>query len=81
VSDGVTDNLTFSELRRLLHGDDNDPVATAHRLVDAAHARSHHSGHPRAKIDDITAVAAWSPPCACRHAPIARSVPTLSPTC
>ncbi len=65
VSDGVTDNLTFSELRRLLHGDVNDPVSTAHRLVDAAYARSHQSGHPRAKIDDITAVAAYllrSPP-------------------
>ena len=56
VSDGVTDNLTFSELRRLLHSAVNDPVDTAHRIVDAAHARSHQTGHPRAKIDDITAV-------------------------
>ena len=58
VSDGVTDNLTFSELRQLLHGDRHDPDQIAHRLVDAAHARSHQTGHPRAKIDDITAVAA-----------------------
>ena len=58
VSDGVTDNLTFSELRRLLEGDADDPVSIAYRLVDAAYARSHHTTHPRAKIDDITAVAA-----------------------
>jgi serine/threonine protein phosphatase PrpC len=58
VSDGVTDNLTFSELRRLLHGDRHDPDQIAHRLVDAAYARSHQPGHPRAKIDDITAVTA-----------------------
>lgn len=58
VSDGVTDNLTFSELRRQLRGVGNDPVDTAHRIVDAAYARSHQTGHPRAKIDDITAVAA-----------------------
>jgi serine/threonine protein phosphatase PrpC len=58
VSDGVTDNLTFSELRQLLHGDRDDPDQTAHRLVGAAYARSHQTGHPRAKIDDITAVVA-----------------------
>jgi serine/threonine protein phosphatase PrpC len=58
VSDGVTDNLTFSELHRLMHGDVNDPVDAAHRVVEAAYARSHQTGHPRAKIDDITAVAA-----------------------
>lgn len=58
VSDGVTDNLTFSELRRLLHGDLGGPDQMAHRLVDAAYARSRQPGHPRAKIDDITAVAA-----------------------
>jgi serine/threonine protein phosphatase PrpC len=58
VSDGVTDNLTFSELRRLLHGDRDGPDQIAHRLVDAAYARSHQTDHPRAKIDDITAVAA-----------------------
>jgi serine/threonine protein phosphatase PrpC len=57
VSDGVTDNLTFSELRRLLHDVVNDPVETAKRIVDAAHARSRQAGHPRAKPDDITAVA------------------------
>jgi hypothetical protein len=45
-------------LRRLLrtHLDGADHVAG--RVVDAAHARSHQIGHPRAKIDDITAVAA-----------------------
>jgi serine/threonine protein phosphatase PrpC len=58
VSDGVTDNLTFSELRRLLRGDRHGPDQLAHRLVDAAYTRSHQAGHPRAKIDDITAVAA-----------------------
>ncbi len=58
VSDGVTDNLTFSELRRLLHGDVDRPDQVAHRLVDAAYSRSRQPGHPRAKIDDITAVAA-----------------------
>jgi PPM family protein phosphatase len=58
VSDGVTDNLTFSELRQLLQGDVHRPDRVAHRLVDAAHSRSRQSGHPRAKIDDITAVAA-----------------------
>jgi serine/threonine protein phosphatase PrpC len=58
VTDGVTDNLTFTELRRLLSGDATDPVSTAQQLVEAAYARSHQFGHPRAKIDDITAVAA-----------------------
>ena len=58
VSDGVTDNLTFSELRRLLHVYREDPDQLAHRLVDAAYSRSRQPGHPRAKIDDITAVAA-----------------------
>ena len=58
VSDGVTDNLTFSEVRRLLQGDAVDPVDVARRLVDAAYARSHQTSHPRAKIYDITAVAA-----------------------
>ena len=46
VSDGVTDNLTFPELRRLLHGVANDPVDTAHRIVDAAYTRSRQTGHP-----------------------------------
>ena len=36
VSDGVTDNLTFSELRRLVHGVANDPVDISRRIVDAA---------------------------------------------
>ena len=58
VSDGVTDNLTFSELRGLLHGEVDGPNEMAHRLVGAAYARSHQTRHPRAKIDDITAVAA-----------------------
>jgi serine/threonine protein phosphatase PrpC len=58
MSDGVTDNLTFSELGRLLQGDVDDPVDTAYRIVDAAYARSHQTGHPRAKVDDITVVAA-----------------------
>ena len=65
VSDGVTDNLTFSELRRPLHGDRDGPDQIAHRLVDPAYARSDQTGHPRAKIDDITAVAAqvrYAPP-------------------
>ncbi len=58
VTDGVTDNLTFSEVRRLLEHDAPDPVSMAHRLVDAAFARSHQTSHSRAKVDDITAVAA-----------------------
>jgi serine/threonine protein phosphatase PrpC len=58
VSDGVTDNLTFSELRRLLRINLDGVDQTAHRVVDAAYARSRESSHPRAKIDDITAVAA-----------------------
>ena len=41
VSDGVTDNLTFSEIRRLFEGDAQDPVSLAHRLVDEAYSRSH----------------------------------------
>jgi protein phosphatase len=58
VSDGVTDNLTFSELRQLLHDNRAQPDYIAHQIVDAAHARSHQPGHPRAKVDDITAVVA-----------------------
>jgi serine/threonine protein phosphatase PrpC len=57
VSDGVTDNLTFSELRGVLHAGAERPHQLAHALVDAAYARSRQSGHARAKIDDITAVA------------------------
>jgi serine/threonine protein phosphatase PrpC len=79
VSDGVTDNLTFSELRRLLGSNLDGVEQTAQRLVDAAYARSRESGHPRAKIDDITAVAARVrrvPPISCStpHA-VARSTP------
>ena len=58
VTDGVTDNLTFSELRRLLSTDPGEPQQIARRIVDAAHDRSRQSSHPRAKVDDITAVAA-----------------------
>ena len=58
VSDGVTDNLTFSELHRLLLGSPDNPDQIAQRVIDAAYARSHQTGHPRAKIDDITVVAA-----------------------
>jgi serine/threonine protein phosphatase PrpC len=68
VSDGVTDNLTFSELRQLLHGDLESPDQLSYRLVNAAYARSRQTGHPRAKIDDITAVAAKvrrTPPTPC----------------
>ena len=68
VSDGVTDNLTFSELRRLLHAVVDNPVDISQRIVDAASARSHHVGHPRAKVDDITVVAAR----------VRRSVPTTA---
>jgi serine/threonine protein phosphatase PrpC len=79
VSDGVTDNLTFSELRRLLRGNLDGVDHAAHRLVDAAYARSHESGHPRAKIDDITAVAArvrLAPPTSCSPpSAVARSTP------
>ena len=58
VSDGVTDNLTFSELRRLLQGDVDVPIP---RLIVWSTPRipaATRPGHPRAKIDDITAVAA-----------------------
>jgi serine/threonine protein phosphatase PrpC len=57
VSDGVTDNLTFSEIRRLLHGA-SGPAPTVQGIVAAAAARSRQTSHPRAKVDDITAVAA-----------------------
>jgi serine/threonine protein phosphatase PrpC len=61
ATDGVTDNLTFSELRQLLAGGPgarSDPTAIARRVVEAAYARSQDQNHPRAKTDDITAVAA-----------------------
>jgi serine/threonine protein phosphatase PrpC len=58
LSDGVTDNLTFSEVRRLLHAEVDGADRVARRLVDAAFTRSRQTSHPRAKIDDITAVVA-----------------------
>jgi serine/threonine protein phosphatase PrpC len=58
VTDGVTDNLTFSELRELLRTHQGPPELLARELVDAAHARSQDMSHARAKIDDITAVVA-----------------------
>jgi serine/threonine protein phosphatase PrpC len=62
LTDGVTDNLTFSEVGRVLHGSRDRPDLAARRLVDAAHARSHQRGHARAKVDDITAVVAHMRP-------------------
>jgi serine/threonine protein phosphatase PrpC len=57
VTDGVTDNLTFSELRQLLAGSrDEGAGEVARRVVEAARDRSHQASHPRAKVDDITAV-------------------------
>jgi PPM family protein phosphatase len=58
VTDGITDNLTFSEVRDLLLANRDRPDRTARDLVDAAYTRSRQAGHPRAKIDDITAVTA-----------------------
>jgi protein phosphatase len=58
LTDGVTDNLTFSELQELLRTGDGPPEVLAHELVDAAYARSQETSHARAKIDDITAVVA-----------------------
>jgi serine/threonine protein phosphatase PrpC len=57
VTDGVSDNLTFSELADLLRGEPAAPDA-ARRVVGAAAARSRDRGHPRSKVDDITAVVA-----------------------
>ena len=68
VTDGVTDNLTFSELGELLGGEHDGPDDIARMIVDAAAARSRETSHPRAKIDDITAVAAQ-----------VRRVPSTSP--
>ena len=65
VTDGVTDNLTFSELHQLLSGDHRGPHDIAEALVAAASDRSRQTSHPRSKIDDITAVVAQvrrSPP-------------------
>jgi serine/threonine protein phosphatase PrpC len=58
VTDGVSDNLTFSELADLLGGAAAAPRDVAQRVADAAVARSHDSGHPRSKIDDTTVVVA-----------------------
>jgi serine/threonine protein phosphatase PrpC len=58
ATDGVTDNLTFSEIGDLLGDTSAEPAALAHRLVDAALARSRQADHFRAKADDITAVVA-----------------------
>ncbi len=58
VTDGVSDNLTFSELREVVRASRDDPERAARRLVDAAYTRSHQPSHARAKIDDITAVVA-----------------------
>lgn len=58
VTDGVTDNLTFSELGQLLANNRDGPERAVRQLVEAAYARSRQASHPRAKIDDITAVAA-----------------------
>jgi len=57
LTDGVTDNLTFSEVGSLI-SDRDRPDRIARRLVGAAHARSLQDSHPRAKVDDITAVVA-----------------------
>jgi protein phosphatase len=58
VTDGVSDNLTFSELAGLLGGPPAAPADVARRVVDAAVARGRDSGHPRSKVDDVTAVVA-----------------------
>jgi PPM family protein phosphatase len=58
VTDGVTDNLTFSELREVIGDGPDTPDGIAGRLVDRAYARSLQDSHARAKVDDITAVVA-----------------------
>ncbi len=58
LTDGVTDNLTASEVRALVHESAGSPERTAQRLVEAAVARSRATDHARAKVDDITAVVA-----------------------
>jgi serine/threonine protein phosphatase PrpC len=58
LTDGVTDNLTFSEVRDLIGNGGDEPDRIARRLVEAAHARSQQEDHGRAKVDDITAVVA-----------------------
>jgi serine/threonine protein phosphatase PrpC len=56
VTDGVTDNLTFSELGGVAQASRDNSARAARALVDAAFARSHQASHARAKIDDMTAV-------------------------
>jgi serine/threonine protein phosphatase PrpC len=58
VTDGVSDNLTFSELADVLGGEPAAARDVARRIADAARARSRDSGHPRSKVDDITVVVA-----------------------
>ena len=58
VTDGVTDNLTFSELGEVTRASRDNSARAARGLVDAAFARSHEASHARAKIDDMTAVVA-----------------------
>jgi protein phosphatase len=58
VTDGVSDNLTFSELADLLGGEPTAPCDVARRIADAARSRSLDGGHLRSKIDDITVVVA-----------------------
>jgi protein phosphatase len=58
LTDGVSDNLTFSELADLLGGDTATPREVARRIADAARSRSRDSGHLRSKVDDITVVVA-----------------------
>lgn len=58
MTDGVTDNLTFSEVRDVIDDGRESPDAIARRLVEAAYARSRDESHGRAKADDITAVVA-----------------------
>ena len=58
VTDGVSDNLTFSELADLVGGEPAAPSDVARRVLDAAASRSRDSSHPRSKVDDITVVVA-----------------------
>jgi protein phosphatase len=58
VTDGVSDNLTFSELAELLGGAPAGPRDVARRIADAARSRSLDGGHLRSKVDDITVVVA-----------------------
>jgi serine/threonine protein phosphatase PrpC len=58
VTDGVSDNLTFSELADLVGGEPAAPSDVARRVLDAAASRSRDASHPRSKVDDITVVVA-----------------------